>query len=262
MPAPVIAFLSDFGQCDTYVGCVKGALYKKSPHARIVDLTHQVPPQDVAAGAWLLRQSVPWMPHGTVVLAVVDPGVGTQRPMIAVKTDNYLAVAPDNGLLSWWLATETILEIRRLENKELWNDSVSATFHARDVMGPVAGFLCAGGKFEQVGATVQRLIELPKPYLQNDSGSIRGEVVYIDHFGNAITNIPVGIDANKRNELIKRTVTVDNVNVPMVSSYDSGQTNQLIGLIGSSGTLELAVKNGSAAELHGITRGKLVTLIL
>jgi S-adenosylmethionine hydrolase len=258
MAAP-ICFLSDFGLGDAYVGVVKGVILTIAPEASIVDLSHEVLPQDVRSGAFVLMVSVPYFPKGTVFLTVVDPGVGTGRRAIAIEAAGYLFVAPDNGLVSWAILrlarmgrlvaepTGASLELSRgvsgvvLDQPRYWRSEISATFHGRDVFGPVAAYLSRGVPPSELGHTVDSIVGLPFPLPRVEGGVARGEVVYVDRYGNLVTNLEphvVGKDP---------IIGVGDRTIEGISDHFQ-QEAELIALIGSSGFLEVAVPNGSAAR--------------
>src|SRR3954451_17554392 len=179
-----IFFLSDFGLADTYVGIVKAVILGIAPEARIVDLTHDVPPQDVRAGAFAMLTAAPYLPEDAVVLAVVDPGVGTARRPIAVQAGRRTLVGPDNGLLSWVVdaASEAVV----LDRPRFWLPTVSATFHGRDLFGPVAAHLARGVPLTEIGSPGGPLQTIPFPAVRRETGedgetvAVHGEVIHVD----------------------------------------------------------------------------------
>lgn len=253
-----ICFLTDFGLEDAYVGVVKGAILSIEPNAQIVDLSHAIPPQDVRAGAFALMAGVPYFPEGTVYLAVVDPGVGTERRAIAIEVAGYFFVGPDNGLLSWAIlkATRgTEVAIRDdlllleggatgvvLDRPHFWRADVSSTFHGRDVFGPVAAHLARGVPLTDLGSPIVSIRALPFPSPTREGGALRGEVIYVDRYGNMVTNIErADLVANAVVEIAGRTIGG--------TSPHFQQEADLIALVGSSGLLEIAAPNGSAARV-------------
>ncbi|MAG36259.1 MAG: hypothetical protein CL878_08450, partial [Dehalococcoidia bacterium] len=180
---PLVTLLTDFGSQDTYVGVLKGVIAGVCPAAAIVDLTCDVPPQDIQAGAFHLLIACPYFPAGSVHLAVVDPGVGTDRPLIAVEAGDQRFVGPDNGLLRWiveWLAPDTWRAVR-LTEPHYWRPPVSHSFHARDIMAPVAAHLAAGIALNQVGSPLETLAGTPLPPPTREVDRLRGEILHIDH---------------------------------------------------------------------------------
>src|SRR6266550_5045972 len=189
LPSSVFALLTDFGLCDNYVGVLKGVIINITPQAYLIDITHNIPPQDIAAGAWVLGTSYRYFPPGTIYVCVVDPGVGSVRRPIAVCAGDWFFVGPDNGLLSYVLATQTIYEAVLLSNPAYHLPQVSKTFQGRDIFAPVAAHLARGITLRDFGAPLDpsslRLLDLK--YASRQEGRIEGHIVYIDHFGNLIT---------------------------------------------------------------------------
>ncbi|NJL58241.1 SAM-dependent chlorinase/fluorinase, partial [bacterium] len=184
-----IALLTDFGLNDVYVGVMKGVIAGINPQARLLDITHAIPPQDVRQGALSLLDAYPYFPAGTIFLVVIDPGVGTARQPIAVQAGGYRFVAPDNGVLSYALATFDTLQVAALNNPDYRLPNVSQTFHGRDIFAPAAAHLAAGVPLALMGDALPDITRLPRPQLTVEGGHITGEVVHIDRFGNVITSI-------------------------------------------------------------------------
>lgn len=242
-----IFFLSDFGLADTYVGTVKGVILRIAPGVQLVDLTHEVPPQDVRTGAFALMTVAPYLPEDAVVLAVVDPGVGTDRRAIAVQSSGRTFVGPDNGLLSWAIGHEYTAVA--LDKPEFWLSNISATFHGRDIFGPVAAHLARGRTLEEVGSPTDPVVRLlmPQPEVtRSPDGRVRivsGVVVHVDRYGNLITNIAgADLPANPWVHIEETRI------LGIAPNYQSGADGSLIALVGSAGLLEVAVPNGNAAR--------------
>jgi S-adenosylmethionine hydrolase len=185
----VITLTTDFGTCDWFVGTMKGVIASLAPGTTVVDLTHDLPPGDIRGGAFALAASHRFFPKGTVHVAVVDPDVGSNRKAIAVQTAKAVFVGPDNGVLSWALAKEKVTAIHALENEAYFVQPVSRTFHGRDVFAPVAAHLSRGVPIRKLGPALKGFVRLDWPEPQARRGGFEGEVVYIDRFGNAITNL-------------------------------------------------------------------------
>ena len=258
MPA-IVTLTTDFGTRDPYVAQLKGVLLAGCEGVRIHDLTHEIAPQDVLEGALFLAAAVPAFPPGTVHLAVVDPGVGTERRAIAASVGGQHVVCPDNGLLTLLARRAAIEEVRSIERASLRREPVSPTFHGRDLFAPAAAFLACGGAPAELGPPLKAPIELPLPHPRREGARLVGEVVHIDRFGNAITNLgrseveaiaggrAVGVEAAGRR-------------LPLARTYGDVAEGEPLALIGSADLLEVAVRNGSAAAALGLERGSEVAV--
>lgn len=237
---------------------MKGVILGLAPRARIIDLTHEIAQGDIRSGAFALAASYAFFPRGAIHLAVVDPGVGTQRRGIAVQTANYFFVGPDNGLLSWALARETIRAIHSLENKSYFLPKVSATFHGRDIFAPVAARLSQGVPLQRLGPRLTSYVGIEWPEPKPTGHGLQGEVMYLDHFGNAITNISareIGSQINCMAVFVRGR----RVGYP-APSYQAVAPGRPVSIVGSSGFVEIAVNNGSAAKLLRLRVGAKVEL--
>ena len=246
-----ITLTTDFGTCDWFVGTMKGVALGINPRARIVDLTHEIPPGDIRAGAFALMAGCRYFPKDTVHVVVVDPGVGSSRRAIAARTKDFFFVGPDNGVLSWALARERIKSVRRLEESKYFLNTISRTFHGRDIFAPVGAHLSRGVPVQRLGREVNDWTRLPWPQPKKSSGVIRGEVTYIDRFGNAITNIESQPEFRGR----AFTCEVDGrrkTGCELAEFYDAVPANRPVAVFGSSGFLEIAVNGGSAARKFAI----------
>lgn len=253
----LITLTTDFGHRDWFVGAMKGVILGQTPGVTIVDLTHAVPSGDIRAGAFALLAGCRCFPRATVHVAVVDPGVGGSRPALAVRTTDYYFLGPDNGVLSFALARERVRAVRRIQNERLFRQPVSATFHGRDVFAPVAAYLAGGGDFAGVGPEAGGFVRLPWPEPQAAKDGWAGEVVYVDHFGNAITNLgpeQLGSRAAPGVEL----VLPGRKRCPVAACYQAAPAGQPLGIVGSCGLLEVAVNGGSAARSLGLRVGSKV----
>jgi hypothetical protein len=257
--APIITLLTDFGLQDGYVASLKGVILGICPTARLVDITHQVPAQNVSAAAYLLAGTCRDFPAGTIHLAVVDPGVGTPRRALAIRTSRYFFVGPDNGLFAWVLQDQTEVQSISLENPRFWRSTVSSTFHGRDLFAPVAAHLARGTALEEFGPPCGPLT-LPCRSARRDPHGLHGEIIYIDHFGNAISNI-TRQDLAAGEALGKCSVQVAEQHlVPLVNTYAEAAPGTAVALIGSGGHLEIAVNRGDAAERLGLRPGSRIFL--
>lgn len=277
----IVTLTTDFGTRDWFVGTMKGVVLGINPRATVMDLTHEISPGDIRAGAFALMSGGRYFPKGTVHVAVVDPGVGGPRRAIAAQTADYIFVGPDNGVLSWALARESVKAVRQLEETKYFSHSISRTFHGRDIFAPVAAHLSRSLPIQRLGHAVEDWIRLPWPQPTRSPGMIRGEIIYIDRFGNAITNIAsetafpepdsvradllVGPDARQRDPTATRAVTCEvagrrKVRCPLAEFYGVVPANAPVGVIGSSGFLEIAVNGGSAARRFGLRTGDTIAV--
>jgi len=247
MAQHAITLLTDFGFRDAFVGIMKGVMLRINPALCLVDLTHDVPPQDVFAGAVLLRGAAPFFSAGTIHVAVVDPGVGSSRRAVLVETHEAFFVGPDNGLLSLAAPANAVKRIVHLTNEQYFLSPRSHTFHGRDVFAPVAAHLSLGVPPERFGEVTSGLERVTIPLVQRHSKGLTGNVIYIDHFGNVITNIT----ENDLRPFSTDTLLVSIGTVHMrgiKTSYAAEEIGAPLAVINSWGMLEIAVRNGSAAQ--------------
>ncbi|HLD74128.1 MAG TPA: SAM-dependent chlorinase/fluorinase [Bdellovibrionota bacterium] len=244
----IVTLLTDFGTKDTYVPQMKGVLLSLNPALKIVDISHQVAPQNIMEGAFLLKTTYSYFPPGTIHVAVVDPGVGTSRKALLVETEKYFFIGPDNGILSPTLHKETIKNIIEIKNSEYFLKNVSITFHGRDIFATVAAHLASGIKPQQFGPTCDSYVQLKFPPLLKSSPtkgeeSIEACVIYTDNFGNLITNVQKNdLDLKRKYE-----ITIDGKKIQGLSkTYFDKNKGEIVALIGSSGFLEIAIVEGSA----------------
>ena len=293
MPSgPPIVLTTDFGTVDAYVGVMKGVILSINPQASIIDLSHQVQPQNLQQAAFLLGASHHYFPSEAIHVVVVDPGVGTQRRILLLVTSTARFLAPDNGVLSQvlldqlpnppdqpgWVEGPVSVPVPdncavyALSNPEYWRPTVSNTFHGRDIFAPVAAHLSLGVDPAKLGERVEHVTWLPSPEPVQEGEVIRGRVIYQDHFGNLITNIPQRLLARAD----RVTVTIKGESIPGLSRtfHDepiqsgpgpSGKSlagKSLLALIGSHGYLEVAVRDGSAALALSAQVGESVSVHL
>jgi len=255
----VITLTTDFGATDWFVGTMKGVILDINTQVQIVDVTHEISPGDTRGGAFALAASYNFFPRRTIHVVVVDPGVGSQRGAIAVQTANYFFVGPDNGVLSFALSREKIKAVRQITNEHLILQPVSNTFHGRDLFAPVAAHLSKGWPIQKAGPETKGYMKIDWPKPRRRWRSIVGEIVYIDRFGNAITNID-------REALFAPTESPCEVLVKhnrlcqLGSFYQAVPARKPIAVLGSTGFLEIAVNGGSAAKKLDLKIGDTVTL--
>jgi hypothetical protein len=240
----IITLITDFG-VDYYPGVVKGVIATINPAVKVIDITHQIRSYDISAGAYVLECSYKYFPKGSIHLVVVDPGVGSARDGVIVEAEGYYFIGPDNGLFGW--LTQLANRIIKLDNKpEYCLSPIDNTFHARDIFAPTAAYLSSGVDIDQFGRPVDKLVPTPLPRVEVTKNIIKGEIIYIDHFGNLITNITKNILKNDAGINIKiNNHVIDGI----VRCYDDVKKGEILALWGSSGRLEISVNQGSAKDM-------------
>ncbi len=261
---PVITLTTDFGNRDGYVGTMKGVILAICPDAHLVDITHEIAPQDVAGAALVVRSFVPYFPADAVHLVVVDPGVGSTRQPVACATPVGRFVGPNNGIFGhiWQQAREQhgAEQVRAvvLNNSRYWLQEISATFHGRDIFAPSAAHLAAGTTVDEMGTPIETLQTLPEqPPAFEDNRRIVGQIMYIDHFGNCISNIEAR-HLQQLGPLPELQVQVGKLQYAIAYTYASVLSGEALALLGSEGYLEIAVRDGSANQQLHIERGTVV----
>jgi S-adenosylmethionine hydrolase len=259
----VVTLTTDFGMQDGNVAVMKGVILGLNPDVTIVDLTHDIPPQSVASAAYVLRRAYGFFPLGTIHVVVVDPGVGTDRRPIALKTASALFVAPDNGVLSYVLAdqapTDQPPDLVHLTNAQYWLPDVSNVFHGRDIFSPVAAHLSLGLPLSDLGPPIDDPVTLPPPRFEKTPGKIAGQVMHIDHFGNLLTNIPAS-DLMELGERITTRIGTMSI-ADLTRTFGHGRPGDPIAYMDSSGHLAIAVVNGSAHALLQCQVGQPVDVV-
>jgi S-adenosyl-L-methionine hydrolase (adenosine-forming) len=261
MAAHIITLLTDFGTADAFVGIMKGVILGINPDARVIDLTHAIPPQQILPAALVLRSAVGAFPAGTIHVAVVDPEVGSARRPILIETDTGLLIGPDNGVLSLAALVMGRRRVRSIENQELFRHPLSHTFHGRDVFAPVAAHLSRGIPYKHIGAELTSMVELTVPATQQTASEISGEIVYVDHFGNLVTNIAADAIAHFPAQQLSVSIGRKPV-VGLVTAYAAVPDGTPLAIVGSWGMLEIAVRNGNAARMLAAGPGTPVTVVV
>jgi S-adenosyl-L-methionine hydrolase (adenosine-forming) len=256
----LITLTTDFGAGSPYVAAMKGVILSINPAVTLVDISHAVPAQDVRNGALVLEQTTPWFPQDTIHVAVVDPGVGTQREIVYARIGSQQYLAPDNGLLSRLFAKTPPAEIRRLANPAWWLQPVSATFHGRDIMAPVAARLSLGLDPRELGPPASQIAWSEWPAAEVLSKRIRGQIVEIDSFGNLITNIAAELFAGRPTDTRVCVVCGIYETFGIYRTYAAQAAGMLVALVGSGGRLELALVGDNAAAQLGVAVGTPVVL--
>lgn len=242
----IITLTTDFGASGPYVAAMKGVILGINPGARMVDVSHEIGPQNIREAALCLASVAPYFPDGTIHIVVVDPGVGTRRRLLCVQMYDQIFLAPDNGILSW--AAQQAPSIERIEITEssYWRKHVSATFHGRDILAPVAAFVSLGASPNNFGKPVADWVEIPWPTPKSSGGGLEGEVLTIDRFGNLITSISeADLVAGGRN--LARIACGGTEVGALARTYADVREGDPVALIGSHSLLEIAVRNGNAA---------------
>jgi hypothetical protein len=245
----IIALLTDFGLCDGYVASMKGVIHSIIPDAKIVDITNEISPQNVNEAAFILWSVYKYFPSNTIFISVVDPGVGSSRNIVCVKTKDHIFLAPDNGLLKYIIASDRVKEVVSVTNKKYFCSEVSSTFHGRDIFAPLAAHLLRGIPLRTLGEKIDPVTK-PEAFinLENQAPTnITGKVIHIDRFGNIITNVLL-----TRHDSIKN-ISFIQINKQKVkifrNTYSEEKSNKPFALIGSRNLLEISVRDKSAAKL-------------
>jgi S-adenosylmethionine hydrolase len=261
MVRPLITLTTDFGLGSPYIAQMKGVILTLCREVDLVDISHRIAPQNIREGAVVLADATPRFPSGTVHVAVVDPGVGTSRRLIYAEIGEQRYLAPDNGLLSLLGFQRRPLRVIALENSEYWLPATSHTFHGRDMLAPVAARLAQGVDPLELGPTLHGMITIHWPPVARSTDDVSGQVLYVDSFGNLISNItrddlaPLGHPARLIVQCGDRSVQ------GLVDTYGSAMTGELAALFDSQGRLEIAQAGGSAARLLGVEPGAPVRVV-
>jgi len=279
-PIPLVTLTTDFGTADGYVGTMKGVILSIVPGARLVDISHEIAPQNVRQAAYVLYTAYPFFPPHTVHLVVVDPGVGSTRRSISLRTPAGYFVGPDNGVFSYVMAREPVEVVVELSDPRYRLPQVSYTFHGRDVFAPAAAHLAAGVPIAALGPPVRDPVTFPPPCLEVASDVITGEVLHADRFGNVITSIgqlvwsgdelvlepafqETGGEEQVRFKAGEAAVVMAGQEITGVyRTYAEVEPGETLALVGSEGHLEIAVREGNAARRLGLHPGDAVVLRL
>ncbi|MFH1147394.1 MAG: SAM-dependent chlorinase/fluorinase [Pseudomonadota bacterium] len=257
----IITLLTDFGTQDIYAGVMKGVILSICPEARIVDITHDIPPQDIRTAAWQLCNSYRYFPEHTIHVAVVDPEVGTSRRPLLIRGGGYCFVGPDNGVFSLVCRSLKEYAAYSLNRKEFFLNEVTQTFHGRDIFAPVAAHVACGRLPEELGDPVTDNVILPMAQVLSDDLVLRGEVIYIDHFGNLITNISrEEFSAFVRNQPFLIRIA-DAAIRSVYRTYAEAKPHDIVALFGSNDYLEIAENSGNAASALGVDKGTRVIIV-
>jgi hypothetical protein len=253
----LVTLLTDFGTADGYVGAMKGVILRNAPSATVVDLAHDLPPQNVVAAAHAVAASVPFFPEGTIHVVVIDPGVGSDRSILGTRVDGQVILAPDNGVLSVLTAAHAPEQIVSLRNpRYVPASTASRTFHGRDIFAPVAAHLAGGVSLDDLGPPPDTVTVLDLPVPSVTQQRIDGHVLYADRFGNLITNVPGHLLTEPFPDLsVTRVWLGERLIGPVLPSYSFTSDDQALAMVNSMGSLEIAVNQGSAADRFGAEFG-------
>ncbi len=246
MGKPIITLTTDFGTKDGYVGAVKGVIKRINPEVEVVDITHQIEPFDVLGAAFALSNFYRYFPKKTIHMVVVDPGVGSSRQPLLIKSEDFLFVGPDNGVFSFVFVNERITDIIIPSNKKYFLAELSGTFHARDIFAPVAAYLSWGVDIKEFGFSAKECFKLIIPEPKSSKKGLAGEIVHIDGFGNLVTNI--GAEFLQKKKVAKIVVGKKQIK-QMARSYFDIPEKEMGALVGSSGFLEIAANQESAQKI-------------
>ena len=252
----VIALLTDFGTKDYFVGAMKGAILSVNENAKIIDITHEIPPQDVRSASFTLRTCYKNFPPKTIFVAVVDPGVGSNRRAILFETDDYYFVAPNNGLLSFVFDEKTNFRVFELKNEKFFAEKVSQTFHGRDIFAPVAAHLSKSVQPSEFGKEVRDFVHHKTARPRKVSAEkVEAEVIHIDYFGNLVTNLEVK-DLHEKFSLEIGTSRVDKLQ----NFFAEAEKSEVFMILGSAGFLEVVAFRDSAANLLNAKIGQKILM--
>lgn len=255
--------MTDFGLRDSFVASMKGVILGINPNVNLVDISHEVQPQNIQEAAFILKSSYQDFPKKTIHLVVIDPGVGSSRRGILMETKDYYFIAPDNGVLSWVAHGDPSLRVRELRNSDYFLKNKGPTFHGRDRFAPVAAWLSTGVESERFGDEIQNYFHIPIPEsIHEDEKTIRAHVLYVDRFGNLITDITrVHLESRLADQSI--LITIGNIRIHGLKSfYSEGKPGQTNALINSSGHLEIYIYLGNANQSIGVSIGDSFTMIV
>jgi S-adenosylmethionine hydrolase len=258
MAASLITLTTDYGTASPYAAAMKGVILSLNPEARIIDLSHAIPPQDVRHAAFFLASALPHFPPDALHVVVVDPGVGGEREILYVEVGAQRLLVPDNGCWTFLHEGRPPVRVLQLTDRRFWRHTVSATFHGRDIFSPVAANLSLGLDPRKLGPPVTTWVRLQRPVPTRGPEGIIGEVIFVDHFGNLISNIPAEVVAQHAKQ---RWIRVGGQEVPrFVHTYAEAEPGTLIALVSSDGWLEIAISHGSAARRLQAGVGTVVTV--
>lgn len=257
----IITLTTDFGLQDYYVSSMKAVILGIAPDVRMVDISHEIPSQDIMAGSWVIKNSAMLFPPETVHVVVVDPGVGTDREAIALQVGDQYFIGPDNGIFSI-LTEQKEYRAVKLTNRNYWGEKNSSTFHGRDIFAPVAAHLSKGIALEELGEPISKLVTYRWAQPIADKDGLQGWIIHIDKFGNLITNLSaelIGeVIGNRKIKIYVGNTILDEI----VTTFGSVLEGEPVAFIGSSGMLEIGINKGNAKEMLGVQKGAQISMVL
>ena len=256
----IITLMTDFGTQDGYVGAMKGVILGINPQCTLVDITHEIPPQGVLEGAFVLGNTYRYFPGGSIHLAVVDPEVGAQREALLLETGEYHFVGPDNGLFTWIYREEEVKQVVGIGNRDFFRKPTSQTFHGRDIFAPVAAHLSLGRKPEEFGVRLDRWSEIDIPEPRTTDKAVMGEVIHIDRFGNLITNLPRRLLEPLAEQGLLQIHIMGRRISGLKTAYAEARKGELMAIFDSFDLLEISLVGGSAREALKAAKGNRVEL--
>ena len=257
----IITLTTDFGLTDTYVGEMKGVIFQINPQIQIIDITHSIPPQDLSSAAFQINNAYQYFPEGSIHIIVIDPGVGSQRRSIVCQTEKAIFVCPDNGICTKIFEQEKLIRTIEITNPNFCLRQISQTFHGRDVFAPVAAYISCGVSLTDLGPEISDITMLSVPQPKITENEIIGEIIWIDNFGNAITN--VSMETLKSTSFnTKCTIQIAGIKIDHLSNfYDESDIGSTLALANSSGNIEIAVNQGSASSTLNIKVGEKILFL-
>lgn len=252
MQEPVITLLTDFGVTDSYVGAMKGVILSICPSAKLIDLSHEIKEHDIYEGAFFLSSVAKFYPKNTIHLVVIDPGVGSERNAVMIRSENYFFIGPDNGVLSLAASVDGVKKIVKISNSKYFLKPISHTFHGRDIFAPVAAHLAKIGEIEKFGPIIKEWNQIEITKARVEKTGIHGEIIHVDRFGNLITNISQEIFQNAEGiqpDFIQVRINDRDLKMILANSYNQVKVGDYLGIFGSYNFLEISRNQASAATL-------------
>ena len=256
----LLTLTTDFGEASPYVAVMKGVILSINPSTTLIDLSHQIAPQDIRHASYFLATALPYFPSGSIHVAVVDPGVGTDRAILLAKLEAQYLLAPDNGLATMLFDRHPPTKIWKLTESKYWRSSISSTFHGRDIFAPVAAHLTLERKPERFGVETTEWQRLAGEPFRTEGNRLLGSIQFVDHFGNLISNIPARSLSTAPERISVAGQLIDGLR--WVRTYGEANPGDVVGLASSDGFGEIAVVNGSAAQRLNISAGAPIEITL